>query len=157
MEGLGIDPKLLIAQIVNFLVLLFILNKFLYKPILKFFDERRKKIEEGLLNSQKIEGRLAKIEEQQKEIIRQARLEAARIINESKKGGEQEKEKILEVARQKAKEEVQKGSLLAKQEFAKAKQELRNEAVTLGEAMTKKVIGNLSDDQKRQLIDEALR
>ena len=42
----GINPILLAAQVVNFIVLLFIFKKLLYKPILKVLDERKKKIEE---------------------------------------------------------------------------------------------------------------
>lgn len=48
MEALGIDPKLFIGQIINFLILLFILTKFAYKPIVKLLDDRRQKIADGL-------------------------------------------------------------------------------------------------------------
>lgn len=157
MEGLGIEPKLLLAQIINFLVLFFVLKKFLYMPLLQFLDERKKKIEEGLLNTQKIEERLAKIEEKQAEILRQAKQEANQIINRGKKAGEEEKEKILQEARQKAEEEVKKAGFLAKQELEKAKQELRHEAVSLAAALAGKILGHLPESEKRKLVDEALR
>ena len=48
MEKLGIQPILIIAQIVNFVILLLLLKKFLFKPILKVLDERKKKAEEVL-------------------------------------------------------------------------------------------------------------
>lgn len=76
MEGLGLDIKLLIAQIVNFGLLFFILKKLLYKPIIKMLDDRKKTIEESLLNSKKIEEELNKLEERKSEVIGKVQREA---------------------------------------------------------------------------------
>lgn len=76
MEGLGLDIKLLIAQIVNFGLLFFILKKLLYKPIIKMLDDRKKTIEESLLNSKKIEEELNKLEERKSEVIGRVQKEA---------------------------------------------------------------------------------
>ena len=54
MDKLGIEPVMLLTQVINFLVLVILLTKFLYKPILKLIDERRKKIEEGLQLAQEM-------------------------------------------------------------------------------------------------------
>lgn len=48
MEQLGIDAKLLVAQMVNFLIIVFVLSKILYKPILTMLDKRRKEIEKRI-------------------------------------------------------------------------------------------------------------
>ena len=59
----GVKPILLAAQVVNFLILLFILKKFLYGPILKVLSERRKKIEDSLKNVEEIEKRYNEMKE----------------------------------------------------------------------------------------------
>jgi F-type H+-transporting ATPase subunit b len=156
MESLGIDLKLILAQIVNFLALFFLLNKFLYKPILKFLDERKKKIEASLINAEKISKQLAAIEEQQKQILEQARLSASRIISEGKKFGQEEKEKIIEEAKKKAGEEMKKGVALARQELEKAQGQLRQEAVNIAAEMAKKVLEKLSDEEKHKLLKTSL-
>ena len=52
---LGIDAKLLIAQVINFVVLLVVLYAFAYKPILKMLHKRTEKIEAGSKNAEKVE------------------------------------------------------------------------------------------------------
>lgn len=158
MEGLGINFKLLLAQIVNFLVLLLILKKFLYKPILQFLDERKKKIEESLQNAEKINKELARIADERKQIVHQASLEAMRIIAESKRVAQEQKEEIIDEAKRKAQEELRKGVTLARQELEKARSELRQEAIILGEAMARKILQErLTPEEKRKLTDEMLK
>lgn len=79
-DQFGIQPVLLIAQAVNFLILLFLLNKFLYKPILKILEQRRQKIAQGLEDSAKIASELQKIEEMRDQKIDEAMTEAKTLI-----------------------------------------------------------------------------
>ena len=55
LENFGVEPVLLLAQIVNFAILLFILKRFLYKPILKVLEERKNKIETSMKQSEQIQ------------------------------------------------------------------------------------------------------
>jgi len=157
MEGLGIDYKLLIAQIINFLVLFFLLKRFLYKPIIDFLDHRRKKIEEGLANAQKIEERLVKIEEEQKKILRKAEEEGTKIIQEKRALGEKEKERIIAEAREKAREEAEKELSSVKIEIEKAREELiketREMAIDIAERLLRE---RLTDERKHKLVKRAL-
>src|SRR6476619_1002487 len=81
----GIQPLLLAAQVVNFLVLLFILNKLLYKPILQMLQTRKDRIAESLKNAEEIENTLAKTEEDREKRLKEATDEAKDIINEATK------------------------------------------------------------------------
>jgi F-type H+-transporting ATPase subunit b len=99
---LGIDPTLLIAQVVNFLVLLFILKALVYKPLLSLFDKRKKMIEKTVEDSQRIEERLVKLEEERKTILSDASKEAMAVVDTAKKEAEKEREEAL----QKAKKEI---------------------------------------------------
>ncbi len=81
----GVQPILLIAQIVNFLVLLFILKRFLYKPLLKVLDERKQKIAKSLKDAEKIAKELENTEANKEKILVDASLEARQIIEEATK------------------------------------------------------------------------
>ena len=59
-RNFGIQPVLLLAQIVNFLIILYLLQKFFYKPIVKLLEQRKKRIEESLKNADLIEEKLKK-------------------------------------------------------------------------------------------------
>jgi len=101
-KALGLDWKILIAQLVNFSILLFVLWKFGYKPILKFLDDRKEKIEKGITNAEKATKKIEEARESELKIIKNAKKTALNIINEAKNVGEEKKDKIIK----KAKEEI---------------------------------------------------
>ncbi|MBI3342004.1 F0F1 ATP synthase subunit B [Candidatus Curtissbacteria bacterium] len=76
----GIEPTLLLAQIVNFLIILFVLKKFFYKPIVKMLDERRTTIGESLKNAEEIEAKLKSTEEKTASILKSAQDQSQKII-----------------------------------------------------------------------------
>lgn len=92
---LGIDPTLLIAQIVNFLVLLFILTKLVYKPILNVLDKRKKMIEKNVEDTNRIEERLTALEVEKKEILSKASKDAMAVVENAKNEAEKEREEAL--------------------------------------------------------------
>lgn len=156
MEALGIDFKLILAQIFNFIVLFVVLKKFLYEPLLKIFAERKTKIEEGLINSEKIKKELAKTEEDRQKILLAAQKEAESLVLEQRKMAQKEKEAMIEEARQKAREEIEKGASLAKEEIGKARVELKKEAIQIAGALTRKILSGLSKQEQHQLIKDSL-
>src|SRR4030066_2412588 len=103
---LGIDWKLLIAQIVNFLVLLFILWKFAYGPILAMLEKRQKKIEKGLKDAEAAGKKLEESEERQKEILKKARTEAKEIVEKAHTQAEKSKSEIAVEAKWQAEKMV---------------------------------------------------
>lgn len=80
MHKLGVDWRLLIAQLVNFLILFFILKKLLYKPVLDLFEQRRRKIADGIRDADAAKERLAGIELERKQILHQTEAERQRIL-----------------------------------------------------------------------------
>src|SRR5258706_8102509 len=87
-NSFGINPVLLIAQIVNFLILLYIPKRFAYKPILKLLKERQAKIAESINNTKASEEALEKAIEKEREILKKAQKQAQEIVNEAKKQSE---------------------------------------------------------------------
>ena len=83
-EVLGIQWVKLIAQTINFAIVLFVLWKWAYKPIFNVLEVRREKIVESLANAEKIAAQLAKTEADRKAILTQAGDEANKMIEEAR-------------------------------------------------------------------------
>ncbi len=79
----GFDPVLLVAQILNFLLILFVLKRFLYKPILKMLKDRQDQVTLGLKQAEESKILLENTEIKEKEILKKARLTAEQIIKEA--------------------------------------------------------------------------
>lgn len=107
MEKLGIDLKLLVVQIVNFVLLLFILKKVMYKPILEAIKKRKEELD--LVEKQKndIENSKKDLEIKQKKIISDALNEKDDILKNAKREAEAGKKRIIEKANMEAKELLQ--------------------------------------------------
>lgn len=115
LSSLGIDLKLIIAQVVNFSILLFVLTKFLYKPLIKIMDERKQKIAQGLKDSQEAGDKLAQADKTSRQQISEAVTQANSIIDKAKKEAEVEANAILDKAKNKASDIVEKAQEAAKQ------------------------------------------
>lgn len=83
----GIKPILLVAQIVNFLVILYILRRFFYKPVTQLLKKREDTIKEGLEKAEEARIRLEKVAEEEKKILKEAQSQAIKIIDEAKTQG----------------------------------------------------------------------
>lgn len=83
LSNLGVDWRLFLAQAVNFLILLFILQRYAYKPMLKFLEERSTKIEQGLKDAEAATKRLEETEQEQKNVLSKAQKEARAIVEEA--------------------------------------------------------------------------
>lgn len=75
LEKLGIDWRLLIAQIVNFAILFVILRKFLYRPVLAMLAERGERIAKGLADAEQSSERLRGVELERKDVLHRAEME----------------------------------------------------------------------------------
>lgn len=84
LNNFGFDPVLLIAQVVNFLLILIVLKKFLYKPILKMLNDRKESVAKGLKQAEDGKKLLEDAEVAEKEIIKKARLAANKMIDDAK-------------------------------------------------------------------------
>lgn len=158
LKQFGIQPILLAAQAVNFLILLFILKKFLYKPVLKVLEDRKKKIEDSLKNAEAIEKRLQEVEVQVDKMIAKAAEEGQKILDESKKSAAQ----IIEAAKMRA-EGLAQDIARRNEESMKLRQEkiLTDAKVQITDlvlAVFKKVTGKtLTSKSQKEMIDKTVR
>ena len=84
----GINPVLLAAQIVNFLIVFYILKRFALKPILAMLKNRERTIKEGLEQAEEARKLLEETTEKEKAVLRKAQLEAKALLDEAKKHSE---------------------------------------------------------------------
>jgi F-type H+-transporting ATPase subunit b len=124
LHKLGIDWKLLIAQGVNFVVLLYVLRRFAYKPMLAFLDERQQKIETGLTNATKATEKLAEAEKEHRALLNDAKKEARALVEAALVAAKERDQESLD----KTKGEVAALLALAQTEIAHEKNKMLREA-----------------------------
>jgi F-type H+-transporting ATPase subunit b len=151
LHSLGIDGRLLIAQIINFVILLLLLKKFLYGPLVKMLDTRSEKIKRSLESAEKIENDLKNTEERNRKALAEAQSEAKKLIADAKKSAEEESLKIIEVAGRKALDQKTKALQEIEESKNRAKFEIKAEAAELITLAFEKIAEKKfesADDQK---------
>jgi len=157
LTSLGINGKLLLAQIINILILFFLLSKFLYRPIVNMLDSRTKKIEKSLEDAKKIETELLQTEERTAKAMASARDEAKKMIEQAKTSASEESKRILVAAEKRSEDLKAKAVLEINEEKEKAMSEIRSEAASLIALATEKVMGKKIDDKEDgKLIKEII-
>ena len=157
LKSFGIQPTLLLAQIVNFLIILFLLTKFFYKPIIRMLEGRKKRIEQSLTNADLIEEKLKNTQEKSTQIIKEAQKNAQDLITEAKNRAEQ----IIENANLEAGKSTEEGLKNAKGQIAAEKEqavrEVETHSLAIISAVIKKVMRRtISASEKNQLTKEAV-
>lgn len=99
---LGIDGKLLLAQLINFLILLVILRLTVYKPLLAMMQKRRERIEFGLKGADEAERQLARIEQERQAKLKDADERALALMRETEQQGKKRFGEIVHGAEEKA-------------------------------------------------------
>jgi F-type H+-transporting ATPase subunit b len=153
-----LDPGLFIWTIVTFLILLTLLAKFAWGPLLKALDSRQEAIRKSLDDAQQAKHELERLQRESAQIIREARIEAESIVSRSRVDAERVKEEIKQSARADAATIVQNAQRQIGLETQRALQQIRHEAVDLSVTIASKLIQrNLSKEDNEKLIEEAMR
>lgn len=157
MEQLGIAPFQLITQIFNFLVMVFVLNKLLYKPILKALEERKKNIAEGLVYSQQMKEEAEKSELKKKEVINKAKEEARKIIADSKAAGKKLEAEIVQKAHKEAQNILEKARIDIEREKQEMEIDLRTKTVEIAQSWVEAVLGKeLNEKSQKNIINQKI-
>lgn len=154
----GINPILLAAQIVNFALLLFILKRFLYKPILKVLEERKVKIEESLKNAQEIEKRLLETEESREKILAKAASEADKLLDSARRELEAMKEEMRQDAQKQAELIIKRGEEAARAETTRMEQMVMGKMAEIMAVGMEKVTGKiLNQKDQKEIIEREIK
>ena len=146
-----IDWKIIIAQAINFIVILFVLQYLALKPLKKLMKDRTDNINEGLTNAEKNKEILKNTQKEYDEIIVKARTEAHDIFQEGKREAEDKKKELLEKASLEVEQMISNGKKLLESEKSKMIEEAKGEIVSLVVAATEKLLeshDNKSFDKK---------
>jgi F-type H+-transporting ATPase subunit b len=151
------DPGLFIWTIVTFLVLLTLLAKFAWRPLLQALEDRQETIRKALDDAQKAKVELERLNQESQAIIRKARVEADSIITSSRADAERLREEMRQKARAEADGIVKNAERQIQLETARALQQIRHEAADLSVAIASKIIQrNITREDNERLIEEAL-
>lgn len=157
MEALGIDPALLISQVVNFLILFLVLRFLLYKPILGMLQGRREKIKADLEAADEARRQAAEAKQEYDRQLAQVEEERRAALAKAMEEAEREKEKILREARAEAQEILAKTRSEVEYQRQQAMVEMQGQVAELAIAAASKVIGQSLDEKAhRRLIQEFL-
>jgi F-type H+-transporting ATPase subunit b len=155
--GLISLDKSLIIQIVNFLLLLVLLRKFLYRPFLAKMEERTRAIKASLDEAQAARAEAAKQQEENAERLRAAHAEAAAIRTRALQEAAEEQRKLVETARAESQRLVESAKAQLEAETRKAREDLRREVSDLAVAVAEKLLKrSLRDDDHRRIVADAV-
>jgi F-type H+-transporting ATPase subunit b len=147
-----------LAQLILFIIVYFVLKKFAFGPIIAMLEERRKKIEEGQLNAQKIKQQLAEAEKRYAEILAKANMEAQKLIDQARESASHVADRKTQEAVAAAEQIIAKAQEAAALEHERSMAQLKRELGHLVVETTAKVTGKvLTPDDQRRLQEEAAR
>lgn len=153
----GVDWPHFIAQLILFLIVYFVLNRYAFAPLLKILEERRKRIEEGQLNVEKIKKQLAEAELRYQEVLRKANDDAMQLIEESRKNNEAFSQREMEKAVKESAAIVERARHEITSERNRMIDEVKREMVSLVIKTTAKVAGKiLTPEDQNRLSKDAL-
>lgn len=153
---LGINGKSLLAQGINFTVILAVLSAFVYKPLLKVLEERRKKIEFGLEGAAEAERRLAAIDDERKSRLKEADKEAVSIVGAAEKKAGERAVEIVAAAESKADQVLSEAAKVAELKKQEELTRLAEKANVLIEEALVRVVKLKPEEIDRKLIDQAV-
>ncbi|HEY1476903.1 MAG TPA: F0F1 ATP synthase subunit B [Chthoniobacterales bacterium] len=144
----------LIAQVVLFAIVYWVLKRYAFRPVIAMLEERRRRIEEGQLNAEKIKKQLAEAQAKYEEILAKANAEAQRLIEEVRASGD----RLAEQKRQEAITAAEQITLKAQEAMALERErimaELKQELGRLVVDTTVRVTGKVLTPQDHQRINE---
>ncbi len=153
-----IDWKLMVAQAINFAVVLVVLWRFALRPLKKLMDERGKTIAGGIENAEKQKELLRVQQEEYEKTLAQARVEASEIMKEVKKDAEAKRAELLSKAQEESASLVQAGKAQLEAEKAKMLEDAKKELVGIITIATEKVLGDtVTAKVESKLVEDSIK
>ena len=155
LQDLGVDGPKLIAQLINFAIVLFVLWRFAYKPVFEMLETRRKTIAESMDNAEKIKTELTETQAERDKVLAEANQKAQEMIADAKEAAQQDGEAEGQKAVKQAEEIIRKAREATEADRDSMMAELKAEIGRLVVDTTAKVSGKvLTSDDHQRLIDE---
>ncbi|MES2224069.1 MAG: ATP synthase F0 subunit B [Patescibacteria group bacterium] len=157
-QSFGIEWKLLIAQMINFGILAFILFKLLYKPLLKVLDERTAMVKDAAEKSSSIEAKLEEIKQLEEKVLAEARANGAKLLKDAEISAKELRNKLEIDAHNHAEKIVKVAEERLMADQSKRDAEIRKEIVSVVATAIEATVGKYLDaNAKQKLSDEATK
>ncbi len=154
LESLGIDWKLLLGQIFNFLLILFLLKKFAYKPLLDLLKERTKKIQDGIKKSEKAQEIIQMVKEQKDKILKNAQEKASEVLKQNEERGKEKAEEIFNQATKEKEDILVAAKEQGKADIKKMRKEDSRAMLGLSFSLLEKILKEKINPEKDKEITE---
>jgi F-type H+-transporting ATPase subunit b len=157
MENLGIDYKLLIAQVINFGLLFFLFRRFMAKPFMKFLTEEKKKDESREKLSQELASKHEKMLEDEAKWRKKVKQEQEKILEETKQSAEKMKAEILQDAKDEAEALMEKARQQLEEDRENFHKEVRTHIADVSVLVIEKALQKyLTGDAQKKLTAHVL-
>ena len=155
---LRFEPGLMIWTVATFLVLLFVLRKIAWKPLLEALDAREKRIEDALQKAEKAQREAEQAIAENRKRSDEAMRQAEQLIEQARQDAGQTRQKLIEEARAESQRVVDQGMRRLEAEQRAAMQEVRAVAADLAiRAAGRLIQSSLTEQQQRELVDQFLK
>lgn len=152
------DPGLFVWTILTFLILVALLARFAWRPLLQALERRQATIAQSLDDAQRTRQELERLQRESTQIMAQARAEAESMLARSRSDAEALREELKQKARTEAAAIVKNAERQIQLETARAVQQIRHEAVDLSVAIASKILRRqVTREDNEALIQEALK
>ena len=157
LKTLGFDPYLLGAQILNFLIIFYLLKRFLYKPVMDMIKKREETIAEGLKQSELAQGALDKALMEEKNILVKAQQQAKEIVEDARLKSLDTAKEIEESAKKQAENLILQAKQTIEQESKDAENRLTQKiSIVASDLLTKALQGVFTEKEQKQIISKTL-
>lgn len=158
MENLGIDLKLMTAQLVNFAIFFFVFKKFIATPFMKYLKKSKEDEETRSTFAAEIEKRKEKLDEEDKKMARERKKTLEAALLESKKEADSVRKELIEDAKKEAAEIVAKGHAQVEDERKELYKDLRKQIAQVSTLVVEKALNEyLTDDAKRSITQNIVK
>lgn len=140
-----LDAKLLIAQMVNFAIVFLILYFLVFRPLFKVTGDRSQTIEKSLQEAKEIEARLEKTKSEQKEMIKQAKMDAALVLEEANRQAEERKLGLVAKAKEEIGDLINREKAKIQADKSEALREIRSEVAEMIKLSWEKILQEKMD------------
>jgi F-type H+-transporting ATPase subunit b len=152
------DPGLYIWTILTFLVLVALLAKFAWRPLLDALERRQDTIRKSLDDARKAKEELERLQAESQRILNEARAQAAAMLSQTQSDAMRLRDELKQKAQAEAANVMKNAERQIAQETARAVQQIRHEAIDLSIAIASKLLQrNVSKEDNERLIEDTFR
>lgn len=152
---LSVNPGLIIWQIIIFILLLILLKKIAWKPLLTALHTREQSIKDSLDQAEKLQKDAEALIEQHKKNLTDANVQSMKIINDAKETANKMRDELMMRAQEDSRKLIEQAKVEIKQEKETAMADLRNEVSDLAIRAAEKIIkDNLDENKQRKIVND---